>query len=102
MAEVPDARISSSINPNIVLAGAKSNQSPYSTSMVRGKATAKTGDQKDKQPRDEAALQTGKAKLRRAVQMAAVANKFRGLTIKPGKDENKPGKSDAEPKKLVR
>jgi hypothetical protein len=38
--------------------------------------------------------------------MAAVANKFRGLTIKPekfaGKDENKPGKSEPEPKKLVR
>jgi len=64
--------------------------------MVQGKASAKTGDQKDKRPRDEAALQTGKAKLQRAVQMAAVANKFRGLTIKPAKDGNK------EPKKLLR
>jgi len=89
-----------------VLAGAKGNQAPYSTSVVRGKASAKTGDQKDKAPRDEAALQTGKAKVRRAVQMAAVANKFRGLTIKPGNynmtDENKPGKSEPEAKKLVR
>jgi hypothetical protein len=86
----------------MVLAGAKSNQSPYSTPIVQAKAGAKTGDQKDKSPRDETALQTGKAKLRRAMQMAAVANKFRGLTIKPGRDENKPGKSEPEPKKFVR
>ena len=103
VAEVPDARISSSgVGQNIVLAGAKSNQSPYSVPTVRGKASAKTGDQKDKSPRDEVALQTGKAKLRRAVQMAAVANKFRGLAIKPAKGENKSGKSEPEPKKLVR
>ena len=92
MQEVPDSNSSRSI----LHVGAK--QSPYSVPVIRTKAEEKAGAQKDKSkaPRNEAALQSGKAKLRRAIQMAAVANKFKGLVIKPAPEGDKGGKAEGE------